>query len=96
MLRNDQESSQRCFDAKVQLFALLLGRLTLEEACCVVHEVREQLLEDLQRRRVTLQRSAATALLFSRPVATLRSPPSACRLSGPNRPYYAQSEAYRL
>ena len=49
------ESSSRCFDVKVQLFALLLGRLSLEEACVVVHEVHEQLMDDLQRRRVTLQ-----------------------------------------
>ena len=42
-------------DAKVQLFALLLARLSLEEACVVVHEVHEQLMDDLQRRRVTLQ-----------------------------------------
>ena len=55
LLRNDRESSSRCFDVKVQLFALLLGRLSLEEACVVVHEVHEQLMDDLQRRRVTLQ-----------------------------------------
>jgi hypothetical protein len=39
----------------VQLFALLLANLSLGEACVVVHEVREQLMDDLQRRRVTLQ-----------------------------------------
>ena len=54
MLRNDRESSQRCFDTKLKLFAVLLANLSLEEACCVVHEVREQLMDDLQRRRVTL------------------------------------------
>ena len=36
-------------------FALLLANLSLGEACVVVHEVREQLMDDLQRRRVTLQ-----------------------------------------
>jgi len=39
----------------VQLFALLLGRLSLEVACGVVPEVHEELMDDLKRRRVTLQ-----------------------------------------
>ena len=54
-LLTDQESSQRCFDAKLKLFAVLLADLSLEEACVVVHEIHEQLMDDLQRRRVTLQ-----------------------------------------
>jgi hypothetical protein len=34
---------------------VLLADLSLEEACVVVHEIHEQLKDDLQRCRVTLQ-----------------------------------------
>jgi hypothetical protein len=49
------ESSQRCFDTKLKLFAVLLADLSLKETYVVVHEIHEQLKDDLQRRRVTLQ-----------------------------------------
>jgi hypothetical protein len=38
----------------LELFAPLLARLSLEEACVVVHEVRGQLLDDLQRQAARL------------------------------------------